>query len=46
VTILQWFKRFDATLGFRLFGAPKDYSTQLHPLGGIAQETGEGRPAD
>jgi hypothetical protein len=26
VIILQWFKRFDATLGFRLFLALNDYS--------------------
>jgi hypothetical protein len=30
VTILQWFKRFDATLGLLAPLAPYDYSKGLH----------------
>jgi hypothetical protein len=33
VTILQWFKRFDAALGFRLFLALNDYSKDPHEDG-------------
>jgi hypothetical protein len=37
VTILQWFKRFDAALGFRLLLAPNDYSEELPRAQAIAQ---------
>jgi len=36
VTILQWFKRFDATLGFSLGSALHDYSERLHTRRAIA----------
>jgi hypothetical protein len=36
VTILQWFKRFDATLGFRVFLALNDYSKDLHSRQALA----------
>jgi len=40
VTILQWFKRFDATLGLFAPLALYDYSKGLHSRRAIAQSPG------
>jgi hypothetical protein len=40
VTILQWFKRFDATLGLFPRRAAFDYSEELHNGRAIAQSSG------
>jgi hypothetical protein len=37
VTILQWFKRFDATLGLCAFSTLHDYSERLHNRRATAQ---------
>jgi hypothetical protein len=40
VTILQWCKRFDATLGLCALSALNDYSEGLHTRRAIAQSAG------